>query len=87
MVMLTEQYDASLIVMRRRFGWDYTDIFYSRYMITNSHRVVLSDEAINTLLSPEVNLGEKLLYDALNETWWRQPELLEKEFWEEVCLA
>ncbi|XP_067950203.1 galactose-3-O-sulfotransferase 2-like [Watersipora subatra] len=83
-VMLNEQYDASLIILRRRFGWSYTDIFYSKYIITNSKVTQLSVNATKKLLSPEVNLGEKILYDRLNETWWSQSELEEDNFWEEV---
>ncbi|XP_067950204.1 galactosylceramide sulfotransferase-like [Watersipora subatra] len=83
-IMIHEQYDASLILFRRRFGWSYTDLFYRRYIITNSGGVELSERARAKLLSPQVNLGDKILYDTLNQTWWSQPEIKEEDFWEEV---
>lgn len=82
--MIHEEYDASLIVLRRRFQWTYADIFYRKYVMTYSGKINLSEGAIKKLLSPKRNLGEKLLYDSLNDTWWKQPELQQNNFWEEV---
>lgn len=44
----------------------------------------LSVESERRLLSPEVNLGELLLYESLNATWWRQKEVNHQDFWSEV---
>ena len=44
----------------------------------------LSPKAVKKLFSPQVNLGDKLLYEQLHMIWWRQPVLKEDNFWEEV---
>lgn len=44
----------------------------------------LSEEAEKKLLSAEVNLGDLLLYESLNKTWWQQAEVRQDDFWEEV---
>ncbi|KAF6033070.1 GAL3ST1 [Bugula neritina] len=82
--ILSDQFDASLVILKRRFNWDYTDIFYQSYVVTKSDSQPLSASSIQTILSAEVNLGDHLLYQAVNKTWWSQPEVGRKEFWEEV---
>jgi len=82
---LTDQYDASLLIMMKRFNWDYTDIFCNRYTISGRKKIPeLSKTAKAKLLSLDVNFGEKLLYDAINKTWWEQQEVKDESFWEEV---
>ena len=81
--LLSEKFDASMILLRRRMNWDYKDIYYKRYG-RHRPREALTEAGIQRLLSPEVNLGELLLYEAMNESWHRQPEVLEEDFWEEV---
>lgn len=64
--------------------WEYTDLFYSSVELTNSASSNISEEARDKLLSAQANLGEQLLYEAANESWWRQPELQQPDFWQEV---
>ena len=45
---------------------------------------IISEESIAKVLSPEFNLGEKLFYDSFKERWWKQKELTENDFWDEV---
>lgn len=59
-------------------------MFYKTYEVTHSERTTLSDGARQKLLSEKVNMGDKLLYDRLNATWWSYPELKQKDFWSEV---
>ena len=87
MFIINEQYDASLLVLQKKFCWSYTDIFHISIAITNSSRAELSREATEKLLSPQVNFGEKLLYDAIIKIWWAQPEVRENGFWKEVCIS
>lgn len=82
--VLNDQFDASLVIMRKRFCWDYTDIFYAKQVVTHSEKTALSAKSKKKLLSAEVNLGESLLYEAIRFRWWSQPELQQKDFWEEV---
>ena len=83
-IILTDQYDASLVILKHRFCWEYTDIFYVRSVVGNSSDVKLSASGTQKLLSAKVNLGDKLLYDTLNNSWWKQPELQQEHFWDEV---
>jgi len=70
--------------MKKRFCWEYSDIFYVSQNVLSSSAMKLSDESIKKVLSKEVNLGDKILYDAVSKLWWSQPELKEPGFWEEV---
>ena len=82
--MLLDQFDASLVVLRRRFCWSYTDIFYKRYTTSKNKTANISEENIAKILSPKFNMGEKLFYDSFKERWWKQKELTENDFWDEV---
>ncbi|XP_067948788.1 galactose-3-O-sulfotransferase 3-like [Watersipora subatra] len=83
-IMLYDQFDASLVLMKRKFHWTYLDIFYKSYMFQPKSKKELSKKSIERILSKEVNLGDKLLYDCMNHTWWNYPELKEQHFWEEA---
>ena len=84
--VLNDQFDASLVALRRKFCWGYTDIFYKTQNRSKKKksRVDLSDEATKRLLSSELNLGDLLLYESVNSTWWQQKEVNSEDFWEEV---
>lgn len=82
--ILTEQLDASLIILRRRFNWSYRYLFYSDAQVTLSSSYPLSQASQDKLLSAEYNLGDLLLYEAMNNSWWNQPELRQHDFWDEV---
>ena len=73
-------------MMRRRFNWEYTDIFYERknQMVDKKH---LSNAWYKKFLSLEINFGDLLLYEAMNSSWCRQPEVQEEDFWEEVSVT
>ena len=85
--LLSDQFDASLVILRRRFCWSYLDLFYKKYEVTHSASLKLSEKAEEKLLSQRANLGEKLLYDRMNTTWWSSAELKQDDFWEEVLLS
>jgi len=85
-IYLTDQFDPSLVIMKRRFCWDHGDIFYkSMEVYSKSHHLTPAEE--EKLLSPDMNLGDKLLYEAFNNSWWKQPEVKDPDFWEEVGLV
>ena len=83
---LNDQFDSSLVALRMKFCWGYTDIFYKTQNRSKKKksRVDLSDEATKRLLSSELNLGDLLLYESVNSTWWQQKEVNSEDFWEEV---
>jgi len=68
----------------KRFGWKYSDIFYSKMRLVNTFQHPFSDKAAKKLLLKEYNLRDKIYYDEMNKTWWAQPELKEESFWDEV---
>ena len=83
--MLTEQFDASLLVLRKRLCWSYLDIFFSKKNVqkkTPSQPFTEADAL--TVIDMKHNYGDKLLYEALNTTWWNQAEVKEHDFWKEV---
>lgn len=85
--LLTDQFDAGLILLKRRFCWSHADIFYKRQEVGVSRgKKTLSDEAKRILLSPEFNLGDQLLYEAFNATWWSRPEVRDPDFLAEVAV-
>lgn len=82
--ILAEQFSASLILLRRRLCWNHYDIFYGAERNHFPHTDQLSAAGIERLLSADANLGDLILYQAVNETWWSQPEVQTTEFWDEV---
>ena len=70
------------------FGGHFVEVMrtYSTNKQTVSHSsgLSISSQATAKLLSADVNLGEKMLYEKVNETWWKSPELTQQGFWEEV---
>ena len=72
--------------MKKRLCWDYMDIFYTTKNVQMSRPLkpfTKADE--KKLLDLDHNYGDKLLYDALNATWWNQTEVKVQDFWNEVC--
>ena len=72
--------------MKKRLCWDYMDIFYTTKNVQMSRPLkpfTKADE--KKLLDLDHNYGDKLLYDALNATWWNQTEVKVNDFWNEVC--
>lgn len=86
--LLKDQFDAGLVLLKRKFCWDHVDIAYqSKEVGVNRGKVGLSSAARKVLLSPEFNLGDQLLYEAFNASWWSRPEVADPDFLEEVgCL-
>ena len=85
MPILNDKYDESLVILRRRFCWSYTDIFYSKQIVTGSaHRASVTEEAKLKLLTENYNLGDQLLYEKMREKWLKSPELTDNDFDGEV---
>ena len=82
--LINERFDASLVMMRRRFHWEYRDIFYKRKNQRKIEKKYLSETWRKEFLSLDVNLGDLLLYEAMNSSWYRQPEVQQEDFWDEV---
>lgn len=86
MIILNEQFDASMLILRSRLCWNYKDIFYSKKNVQQlkpSRLFTLVDA--EKLIDIDHNYGDKLLYDALYDSWWHQAEVQHSNFWMEVC--
>lgn len=73
-------------MLRRRFNWQYLDILYKKRNQMKVKRKSLAEEFKPRLLSVDLNLGDLLLYEAMNSSWYRQPEAQQEDFWDEVSL-
>ena len=84
LVLITEYYDASLVLLKRKLSWELQDIIYSplkRGRYTKKH----GDNLDNLQLKhQQLKPTEYALYQHFNQTFWgflsRQPT----DFWEEV---
>ena len=85
-IILNEEFHASLLVLRKKLCWDYLDIFFTKKNVQkrNSSAPFTEADAVK-VLDMRHNYGDKLLYDALNTTWWYQTEVKVQDFWDEVC--
>ena len=84
MPILNDKFDESMIILRRRFCWSYTDIFYKRSEVAKGPKYTLLANETARFLSASINLGDKMLYDAISIKWWNQPEIKQSDFWREV---
>ena len=83
--MLNDRYDESLIILRRRFCWSYTDIFYHKQVVTRSAIITsISKEMKLKLLTESRNLGDQLLYEKMREKWLKSPEIRQDDFHNKV---
>lgn len=83
-IFLTDQFDASLVLLKRRFCWTHEDILYNKMEVGRFRRGGLLEGYKKKLVSSEMNLGDQMLYRAFNKTWWEQPDVNSRDFWNEV---
>ncbi|XP_072027109.1 galactose-3-O-sulfotransferase 2-like isoform X2 [Amphiura filiformis] len=71
LVMITEYFDESLILLKKLLCWSFDDILYiSNGIRSQSHRNTITDD-----LKKKIrlwNAGDVLLYNHFNETFWRK---------------
>ena len=71
LVLLTEYFDESLILLKQLMCWEYDDIIYlSKGVRKDDHRYNISDEM--KLKIRRWNAGDVLLYDHFNRTLWEK---------------
>ncbi len=83
-ILITEYYDASLVLLKRLFCWDTEDIIYSRlkkgkYTYPNT-ALLKKVEKLHKKLNPE----EYALFNHFNRTFWSLVSKQSDDFWEEV---
>ncbi|XP_067939520.1 galactose-3-O-sulfotransferase 3-like [Watersipora subatra] len=86
LVMITEYFDESLVLLKRLMNWSMADIFYTyaNEAVKKSGTVLTSDEK-RKLLDKDHNLGDWLLYQHFNKSFWEKISKQE-EFHEEVAV-
>ncbi|XP_067940013.1 galactosylceramide sulfotransferase-like [Watersipora subatra] len=84
LVMITEYFDESLVLLRRLMNWSMADIFYKRSNAgqTKSGTVFIGEEK-EKLLNLEHNLADQMLYKHFNHSLWVKIEK-EQGFKEEL---
>ena len=79
LVLITEYYDASLVLLKRKLSWELQDIIYSplkRGKYVKSPNLLTRHQQ----LKPE----EYALYDHFNQTFWNFLSEQSPDFWKEV---
>ena len=79
LVLITEYYDASLVLLKRKLSWELRDIIYSplkRGKYVKSPKLLTRHQQ----LKPE----EYALYDHFNQTFWNYLSEQSSDFWREV---
>ncbi|XP_072178606.1 galactosylceramide sulfotransferase-like [Diadema setosum] len=71
LVMITEYYDESLLLLRDTLCWDTEDILYTQRLVRNSSSEIPVDEATRQRIS-EWNAADTRLYDYFNRTLWQR---------------
>lgn len=76
LVMLTEYFDESLILLRDLMNWSYEDIMYFKVR-TRAERHTVSSEAASVLR--KWNAADELLYAHFNSTFWKKVDAFSVE--------
>ncbi|XP_071506949.1 galactosylceramide sulfotransferase-like [Diadema antillarum] len=71
LVLITEHFDESLILMRKVLCWDTADIFYVRKMVHNTTQAFTATRAMRRKIR-RWNAADVQLYDHFNRTLWRR---------------
>ncbi len=71
LVMITDYFDESLILLRKLLCWSFEDILYvSNGIRSKSHRFSISDDLRSKIL--KWNAGDVLLYNHFNRSFWQK---------------
>ena len=71
LMMMTEYFDESLILLRRLLCWDYEDILYVPHVVrSQSHRFEVSQDMAEKIRS--WTAGDVMLYNHFNRTFWKK---------------
>ncbi|XP_035683192.1 galactose-3-O-sulfotransferase 3-like [Branchiostoma floridae] len=85
MVIITEYWEESLVLLRRTFCWTMFDILHSTRRLhrlkTRKERVTLTDKQKET--HKRMSNIDYMMYDYFNNTFWQRVSEEGPEFWEE----
>ena len=81
LVMITEYFDESLILLKRLLCWEFQDIVYIK-LRSKKKKINFEKEVENNILT--WNRADAILYDHLNKTFWRKVREAGSSFDEEL---
>ncbi|XP_078617242.1 galactose-3-O-sulfotransferase 2-like [Branchiostoma floridae x Branchiostoma japonicum] len=86
-VIISEYYEESLVMLRRKLCWDMSDILHSTKKIHEQHNpkkyIPLTDKQLEN--HKRINAVDYRMYDFFNRTFWKSvEEEAGRGFWEEV---
>ncbi|XP_066269892.1 galactose-3-O-sulfotransferase 3-like isoform X1 [Branchiostoma lanceolatum] len=86
MVIITEYWEESLVLLKRKFCWTMYDILHSTRRLhalkTRKEHVTLTDKQKDT--HRKMSNIDYMMYDYFNNTFWQRVAEEGPEFWEEV---
>ena len=84
LILITEYYDASLVLLKRRMSWELQDIIYSPLKMGQYEKK--DDDHSNEFLSRHQQLRPKeyALFEHFNQTLWADISGESQDFWGEV---
>lgn len=82
LVLITEYFDESLVLLMRTFCWSLDDIMYLKQNERSHKRKRISAESIELL--KKWNEGDFKLYEKFNRTFWEKIEAEGPTFWDDV---
>ena len=77
LILVTEYFDESLLILKKQFCWDYTDILYSSKNIRTSRRTLTENEKHKIR---KWNHADVLLYQHFNQTLWSKIDKYGSDF-------
>jgi len=81
LVMITEYFDESLILLKRLLCWEFQDIVYLK-LRSKKKKINFEKEVENNILT--WNRADAILYDHFNKTFWRKVRAASSTFDEEL---
>ncbi|XP_077991578.1 galactosylceramide sulfotransferase-like [Glandiceps talaboti] len=82
LVMLTEHYDESLVLLKKLMCWEFEDIVYQPMKVHKSEQPPITQEMMNIIR--KVSAPEVKLYDYFNRTFWKRVERYHGNFEEDL---
>ncbi|XP_077977420.1 galactosylceramide sulfotransferase-like [Glandiceps talaboti] len=83
LVMLTEYYDESLVLLRKMMCWEYEDMVYKREKVHKGIRFPITPDMENII--KEKSSLDLALYDYFNKTFWEKVNNYEGDFEEDLA--
>ena len=83
LVLITDYYDESLILLKEVMCWDFQDIWYIKQKVRiQEDKIPISEEIRKNILS--WNQADALLFDHFNKTFWRKISEMGPKFYKDL---